>query len=46
VRDGLVIVTTWTDAPTFWPRASVPSEKPGGGPGLLADAEQARAIRN
>ena len=46
MRDGLVIVTTWTDAPISWPRAYAPSEMPGGGPGLLVDEGLARAIRS
>ena len=46
MRDGLVIVTTWTDAPISWPRAYAPSEKSGGGPGLLVDEELARALRS
>jgi hypothetical protein len=46
VRDRLVIVTTWTDAPISWPRAYAPSEKKGGGPRLLVDEELARAVRS
>jgi hypothetical protein len=44
-RDGLVIVTGWTDAPIPWPRCRA-LDSPGGGSGLLVDEELARAVRH
>jgi hypothetical protein len=41
----MVIVTRWSDAPISWPRGDAPSEKRGGGPGLIVDDELARAVR-
>jgi hypothetical protein len=44
-RDGLVVVTSWTDAPIPWPRCRA-LDGPGGGSGLLVDEELARAVRH
>src|SRR4051812_27295881 len=43
VRDGDVIVTSWSDAPIPWPRCRA-LESGGGGSGLLVDDELARAV--
>jgi hypothetical protein len=44
-RDGLVVVTGWTNAPIPWPRCRA-LDSPGGGSGLLVDEELARAVRH
>jgi hypothetical protein len=43
-RDAIVVVTNWTAAPIPWPRCRA-LDSPGGGSGLLVDAELARAVR-
>jgi hypothetical protein len=45
-RDGLVVVTSWTDAPIPWPRCRAADNYRGGGAGLLVDEELARAVRH
>jgi hypothetical protein len=45
VRDCLVVITSWSDAPISWPRCRT-LESRGGGSGLLVEDELARAIRN
>jgi hypothetical protein len=44
-RDAGVIVTTWSDAPTPWPRCHL-AEGRARGHGLLVDEELARAIKH
>jgi hypothetical protein len=44
-RDCLVYITSWTDAPTPWPRCRR-LEPRVGLPGLLIDEELARAVRH
>jgi hypothetical protein len=44
-RDCDVIITSWTDARTSWPRCRAEGTR-GGGSGLLVDEELARAVRN
>jgi hypothetical protein len=44
-RDTIVVVTSWTGAPTPWPRCRA-LDSPGGGSGLLVDDELARAVRH
>jgi hypothetical protein len=43
LRDALVVVTSWTDAPISWPRCRALGHR--GGSGLLLDEELARAVR-
>jgi hypothetical protein len=44
-RSGAVVVTGWSDGRFPWPRCRLPDTH-GGGSGLLADAELARAVRS
>ena len=44
VRDCMVVVTTWSDAPISWPRGCPAVQSPGG-PSLIVDEELARAVR-
>jgi len=44
-RDASVVVTTWSDAPTPWPRCYL-AEGRARAHGLLVDEELARAIKN
>jgi hypothetical protein len=41
LRDGPVVITSWTDAPIPWPRCRK-LDGPGGGSGLLLDEELVR----
>jgi hypothetical protein len=45
VRDRMVVVTTYSDAPISWPRGYAPSGTYGRGTGLIVDEELARAVR-
>jgi hypothetical protein len=45
LRDGTVVITSWTDARIPWPRCRA-LDGTGGGSGLLLDEELARAVRH
>jgi hypothetical protein len=45
-RDADVVITSWSDAPTPWPRCQRANQKAGGGSGLLVNEELLRAIRS
>jgi hypothetical protein len=44
LRNGPVVVTSWTDARIPWPRCRA-LDRTGGGSGILLDEELARAVR-
>jgi hypothetical protein len=44
VRDGMLVVSAWSDAPISWPRGCPPRQSPGS-PSLIVDEELARAVR-
>jgi hypothetical protein len=45
LRDCVVVITSWTDAPISWPRCRI-LDGPGRGSGILLDEELARAVRH
>jgi hypothetical protein len=44
VRDGMLVVSSWSDAPISWPRGCPPRKSPGSA-SLIVDEELARAVR-